>query len=255
MNRTIRGAAAILLASASAAVSAQAAEESLCSAPGLTVLTDNTGDVDGAGLLPAAVPLAMADIVSMQFALDDSGATPLLTFTFTLNGALAPVPPAFALYSSFEGPNNTLYGVRLVTDNTGAETFESYVVGASTGEISDGRFAGETKPASGSISGNVVSVTVPAADLGITRLENSIVSQFNAGSVLQVAAPTVGGLLAAVLDGAPDDLGRRGAVTLASCAPPAAGKSTAVTSSFGGALGAALLLPLFALAGLRRRRA
>ena len=256
MNRIIHGTAAALLACASVTVSAQTAEESLCSAPGLTLLTDNTGDVDATGLSPVAIPLALADIVSVQMALDDSGDAPLLTFTIKLNGALSALPPNFAWYTSFKSPSNTFYGVRMVTDVTTLESFQSYTLGASTGEISDGRFVAETKPAQGSYSGDTITITVPTADLGISRLENSIVSQFNAGTVLEVGVPGVAGLAAVVLDGAPDDLGRRGSVTLASCAPPAqAAKSAIAPSQFGGALGAALLLPLFALAGLRRRRA
>lgn len=246
----LRGAAALLLASASPIA---LAEESLCSAPGLTILTDNTGDVDATGLSPAAIPLALADIVSVQMALDDSGDAPLLTFTIKLNGSLSALPPNFAWYTSFKSPSNTFYGVRMVTDVTTLESFQSYTLGESTGEIADGRFVAETKEATGSYAGDTITITVPTADLGISRLENAIVSQFNAGSVLEVGAPGLGGLAAVVLDGAPDDLGRRGSVTLAACAPPAESKSGAVSSQFGGALGAALLLPLLALAGRRRR--
>lgn len=254
MNRIVlRGAAAVLLGGMTAWAAAQEAGESLCAEPGLTLLTDGTGDVDGAGLFPEPVPLAHADLVSVQVAQPpQADGVTRLVFTISVDGALPPLlPPYSGWYTSFKAPNGTFYGVRLATDDTGAESYQSYTVGESNGGQTDGRFADVIKPAeSGSVDGNAITITVKGSDIGL-RNPGDQLKQFNAGSQ-QGLAPTGVGVLGAVLDGAPNDLSRRGELTTTGNEPCAAAAKSGL-EKFGGALNFALLLPLFGLARLRRR--
>jgi hypothetical protein len=257
MNTSImvRGIAAAFLAGSAAMAVAQDSGEVLCAPPGLTILTDNAGDVDGTGIFPVAVPLDYADIVSVQVAQPpQADGVVRLVFTINLDGSLPPVlPPYSGWYTSFKAPNGTLYGVRLTTNDTGTPSYISYVVGESNGGQTDGRFmaAGSQRPADdGSASGNVITITVKGLDIGI-RNPGDQLKQFNAGS-LQGLAPGGTGVLGIVMDGAPDDLSRRGEITTRGNEQCTAAKG-AFEKFGGGAFGFALLLPLLALAGLRRR--
>lgn len=247
--------AAAMLAAGLAAAPAQAADESLCSAPGITILQDPTGDVNVEGLAPASVPVSMFDLVSVQAALDDSGDAPVMTFTIKAAGAIGAggvLPPNSAWFVSFKSADNKFYGVRMSSGATVTPTFESYTLGESNGGTTDGRFADVITPASGSLDSDTITIVVPGKDIGITRLGTSL-TQFNSGAMTGVGAAGVS-VLAVVLDSAPDDLSRRGSLDLDACATADAPKSGVLGKSFGGALGLGLLLPLMGIAGLRRRR-
>lgn len=253
MHSIFKGGLAAILVGASFAAPAAEGDGLLCSDPGITLLEDGTGDVDGAGLLPAGLPLDFADIETVQIAQPpQEDGVPRLVFRLKL-AALPPVlPPMAAYYISFKAPDNSFRGVRMATDETGAERFTVYRVGASNGGQTDGRFVESEVPAeSGSITTDgTITITAKFSDLGI-RNPGDIVSQFNAGAV-QTVSPGGVGLLGAVLDGVPDDLSRRGVITTRANEPCTDAPKSAVASRFGGALGLALLLPL-GFAALRRR--
>lgn len=248
--------AAALLAGFTAQAAAQeGAMESACTLPGLTILTDAEGD---ATLQGAPFPVPHADLLSVQVAQPASpDGVNRLVFTLKVAGFSGAVPPVASWYTSFKGGNGTFYGVRMNTDPTGTVAFESYSLAASLdtgdGGISDGRFADVVKaaePESNYSDDGTITVVVKASDIGAGRATE--LKQFNAGTVQRVGEESVGGA-AFVLDGAPDDLSRRGEFVVTETPSCAAGKSSGL-QKFGGALNLALLLPL-ALLGLRRRRA
>lgn len=250
MKKLILGAALLSAFTGWAIAEDAPAGEDVCAVPGATVLTDATGDVDVEGLAPAALPVGLADLESLKVAYDDTGDAAKVVFTIK-TGAIAQLPPQLFWYASFKSPNNTFYGVRMITGAPPAATFESYTLGASTGDVSDGRFVDVVKPAdpaSNYAADGTITIVVPALDIGIRNGGDSL-KQFNSGSVLDAGAPGVGGF-AFVLDGMPDDLSRRGEVTLQCGDAP-----KSLIEKMGGALNFALLLPLLGLAALRRRRA
>lgn len=259
MNRfVVRGVAAALLSGATAyAVAQEAAEESTCVAPGVTVLTDAAGDASAEGFVP--VPLDTYDMLSVQVAQppQEDGVNRVV-FTIKVAGLadLPQLPPVASWYTSFKGINGSFYGVRMNTDPTGAVAFQSYSVAGSLdtgdGGVSDGRFADTPKTAEPESNFNpdgTITIVVKASDIGASR--DGELKQFNAGTVQRVGEESVGGA-AFVLDGAPDDLSRRGAVAVAE-APDCSASSKSGLNQFGGAFNLVLLLPLLGLAGLRRR--
>lgn len=260
----LRGACAVLLSSGSAVALAQESGESLCTLPGLTVLTDASGDVDASGLAPASVPLDYADLASVHVA-QQTSADGAVQLVFTIKtGDLTVLPPNSAWYTSFKAPDGEFYGARMVTDLTGFESYESYTLNTNSGgDIADGRFPRDVTPADASSSyaaDGTITVVVAAANVGVAEGGGSL-KQFNAGSVafVNIDYPVdppdppdpafIPGGAAVVLDGAPNDLSRRGTVELTACN----GAAKSGLEKFGGALGFALLLPL-ALLGLRRKR-
>lgn len=259
MNRIVsRGILVALLSGATAYAAAQdATGESVCVVPGMTVLTDAAGDASFQGAVP--VPLDTFDLISVQVAQppQDDGVNRLV-FTIKVAGLadLPALPPVASWYTSFKGINGSFYGVRMNTDPTGAVAFQSYSVAGSLdtgdGGISDGRFADNPKAAEAASNysdDGTITIVVKASDVGASR--DGELKQFNAGTVQRVGEESVGGA-AFVLDGAPDDLSRRGSVAVAE-APDCAAASKSAPGQFGGALNFALLLPLIGLAGLRRR--
>lgn len=255
----LRGAAALLLSGASALAFAQEAGESLCVAPGITVLTDPADDVTVSDTLPAGLPIDSADLLSIQVA-QPAQADGVVRLLFTLKVAsLAALPPSSKWYTSFKSPNGNFYGVRMVTNEMRAVSFQSYSVAGSldTGEggASDGRFAEAPKPAEAESSfsaDGVISIVVKAADIGLGKPGD--VTQFNAGTVLRLS-PADMDVLAGVLDGAPDDLSRRGSLTTTAneeCKSAAKSTPAPASAQFAGALGFALLLPLVFFGAYRR---
>lgn len=261
----MRASAAAVLSLSCAAAFAQSATD-LCTAPGATVLEDAGGDVQPGVLLdslPAGLPLDFADLLSLQVAQppQEDGISRLV---FTLNVAdlemLPSLPPSNVWFASFSTPGG-LYGVRMLTDQMGAPSFQSYMVapgGAMNDGVSDGRFVveGSEKPAdaTSNVTGGAITFVVPAQNVGL-RDGTGTVGQFNAAHVVTVTVP-MAVTFADTFDKMPDDLGRRGSVELPGDSCPknaAASKSTAAPAQFAGSLGLALLLPLL-IGGLVRRR-
>lgn len=237
------------------------AEESVCVVPGLTQLTDVDGDVQpgtAMGLVPAPLPLDYADLLSLQVAQLPEGKL-MFTLTVASLDTLPTLPPSSIWYISFKAPGG-LFGVRMLTSQAGAASFESYQVdtGGLEGDgVSDGRFAvaGSEKPAdaASAASGGTISIVVSAADVGVQRPGETL-SQFNAAQILQINTPAV--LFAETFDQMPDDLGRRGSLVLDAnnCAGESKLAAKSGSTRFGGGVaGLGLLLPLL-FAGLRRRR-
>lgn len=185
--------------------------EHVCEAPGVTTLSDGTGDN-----LP---PTAGTDLRSFQLAqpfAEDGNVT--LRFQINTDPGLQLQPPQSFWYVSFRTPDDVVRGVRMVFKETSpaTPTFESYIAGASSGGIVDGRFVeeGSEVPAEGFYdfqSGTVV-ISVPIADLGVGP--GDLIRGFNSGSV-QPADTPVGGA-AVVVDEMPDGLGRLGEYTVKS---------------------------------------
>lgn len=222
----------------------------------VTLLEDPAGDWDGTigSLAGGGVGLTEQDLLSLTLAQSGAGDDALLTFRILTAGApaLTPLPQA-AWFSSFETPDGVIYGVRLQSDETGAQSFFSYVVASNLDEtITDGRFVvdGSEKPAeAGSEFGadGVITIIVKASNVGITGAGQTL-GAFNAASLQSAIVPGAGGA-SSTMDEMPAGLGRDGFFDIqASCG----GKS----GIFGaGAVPAGLLLPLLlALLARRMRR-
>ncbi len=213
------------------------------------LLTDEAGAWDGTvgALAGAGAGLPEQDLLGLTIAQSEANGEMLLTFRILTAGTGAALPPNAAWFTSFETPDGVLYGVRLQTDPTGAESFFSYIPGAANGGQTDGRFiaTGSEKPAeAGSEFGadGVVTIIVKASNIGVEG-PGQTVGPFNAASLQSVPQ----GVLAFTVDEAPVGLGRDGFFdTQASC-----GGKSGSGLALGGGLGFGLLLPL-ALLGLRR---
>lgn len=244
------------------ALAATAAEESVCTAPGVTVLTDAGGDVMLGtvvilvGQPPIGLPISHADLLSVQVseAAASDGAARLVVRLGVASMTTVPfLLPQANWYVSFKAPDKKLHGLRMMTDQTGAETYQSYLVapGGLQGDgASDGRFAeaGSEKPldAASSYDDTGISFVVDPKDVGVSS-DDAVLSSFNAAQLQTADLVAVG--FADTFDTVPDGLAREGSVALSKCS---GGKS--LVQKFGGALGLGLLLPLLGLAGLRRRR-
>lgn len=250
-----------ITAAALLAFGAPALAEDFCTLPGVTVLDDANADVAPGivtqltGSLPMGLPLDHADIISVQvgkMAATDGSERLAFTMNVASLDTLPSLPPNATWYISFKAPDKQLRGVRMLTDQSGAASFQSYVVspGGLEGDgPSDGRFAeeGSEKPldAASNFAGTAITFVVEPQSVGMREAASEF-NQFNAAVVQGGEVPLVVSF-ADTLDMAPDDLVRRGSVTT-ECGEGA--KSG--LEKFGGALNFALLLPL-ALLGLRRR--
>lgn len=262
MSTFYRSSAAALVLSgvAAFAAGAAAADESTCTLPGVTVLQDGGGDVapgvitDTSGPLPVGLPLDYDDLLSLQVgqaaAADGS---PRLVFTLGVASltTLPSLPPNATWFVSFKAPDKKLHGVRMVTDQTGAETYQSYLVdpGGLQGDgPSDGRFSASEKPleADSNFTDTAITFVVKPEDVGVKDVD-AVLSSFNAAALQSADLVAVG--FADTFDTMPEALAREGKVELSKCA----GGGKSLMQKFGGALGFGLLLPLLGLAGLRRR--
>jgi hypothetical protein len=201
-----------------------------CKAPGVTILTDASGDsltgTSGSDLqaLELSQPYVSTGNVELRFQLDTDPGT-------------NPQPPNSYWYVSFKSPDGTIHGVRMwySPSSPTQPTFESYLAGGNTSGGIDGRFvkAGSEKladPASSydAANGKIV-ILVPLSDIGLK--EGDTINGFNAASVQAVTTPVAGG--AEVLDGMPDALAYTGAYTVktnSSCSPNTA-PTAALTAS------------------------
>lgn len=214
------------------------------------LLTDPSGDYDGLPL-PAAAPAGLPehDLLGLSLSQAGAGEDTTLTFTIKTAGFSGPaLPPNAAWFASFENADGSIYGVRLQSDPTGAESYFSYRPGANNSGGVDGRFveAGTEKPAEGSFSADgTITITLKASAVGMEP--GTGLGPFNGGTVQSVPE----GLVAAVVDGMPSgDLSRDGYFD--GCpAKAGAGKSSAILAA--GALPAASLL-ILAVGLLARRR-
>jgi hypothetical protein len=189
------------------AVSSGPPVESLCLAPGITQLMENTSVND------AADGQDVHDLVRVGVSQPyvNGGAKGDYRVGFHLKvRSLSTLTPNTIYFSSFTGPDGVLYGARMVVSNTATASFESYRVGAANGGQTDGRFvvAGSNKPAdpaSNYTADGNIAIFVKPSDIGITANGQSL-TNFNAA-----VAQTAGGVVTTILDGLPSDASAGGA--------------------------------------------
>jgi hypothetical protein len=204
-----------------------------CKAPGLTILTDSTGD--------NTTGTAGTDLTSLQLSQPySSDGTLKLRFHLNTDPGVNPQPPGSYWYVSFKEPDGKVHGVRMWFDPTSpaAPTFQSYIAGPNSSGGVDGRFvqSGTTKPADPSSfydpSTGTIVIVVSAADLGLNG--GDTINGFNSASVQAVDTPAGGA--AETVDEMPDGLGYQGVYSVesnAACAPdtpPTASLTAAPTS-------------------------
>lgn len=195
------------------------ATENVCTPPGLTVLTDGSGDGTTAGTDLKSFRL------SQPYAADGNIK---LRFQLNTDPGMNPQPAGSYWYVSFKEPYGKVHGVRMWYDPAAptAPTFQSYIAAPNASGGVDGRFvqSGTQKPADPSsfynpATGTIV-IVVPVSNLGLKA--GDVISGFNAGSVQSVSTPA--GSAALVLDEMPNGLGYQGSFTVnnnATCAPNA----------------------------------
>jgi hypothetical protein len=178
-----------------------------CSAPGVTVVSDASGD--------ATDLQASHDILGTSVAYPYSSETAPDQLVFTMKVAsLATLTPSSFYYTTFtvdgaaEGAG-AVKGVRMAVGATGAVTFETYVAGASTTGAVDGRFVASSVPADAGSkfdpNGTITIIAKPSA-LGVAP--GHTLTRFN-GAVVQSVSTPAGGT-ASILDWMPGATGTRG---------------------------------------------
>jgi hypothetical protein len=188
--------------------------ESLCVLPGLTKLTDASGDSTGG---PGT------DLKSFQIGQPfEEGGELKIAFTLNTDPGLGAQPPNSAWYVAFrliDGAETTYKGVRMVW-NGATPTFESYTPSAGSSGATDGRFvlAGSQKPADPSSSYKApydkIVIVVKASDLGVGP--GTTISGFVSGVSQTVVAAS------ALYDQMPNSLNYEGTYTVANASACAA---------------------------------
>src|SRR5438874_660792 len=201
--------------------------EDVCALPGLTKLTDPSGDTSAIlGIVPTPAPPG-SDLLSFQIAQPyASGNIVRLAFTINTDNGESPQPIGSSWYVAMKIIKNgttTYKGVHMTWNGT-TPTFESYTPAPNGSGGVDGRFvtAGSQKPAEPS-SGyappfNKVVIVVKASDLGLNP--GDTVSGFVSG-----VSQTTGGVITGLYDQMPDSLAFTGNYTVNSnqvCRPNAA---------------------------------
>nr|MBV6628758.1 hypothetical protein [Oceanococcus sp. HetDA_MAG_MS8] len=238
-----------------------------CTAPGLILLTDASGDVDPLDLTGSGFPISDLDLTELSVFQTGSTENPedpaLIGFRFKLESLTQPIPGS-AIYASFSpGASQTVFGVRMAVDQQGAVSFFSYVAGANNDGGVDGRFveAGSERPANSAstfdASGEVV-IFVRPQDIGLLNPGETLTG-FNAATTIGVSDPVVGVGVAGTADTMPNGLSRSGIWTFMSdeeCAADAEEEaaSRSLSSAVNGGGSLPLMTVLFGLLLLGRRR-
>src|SRR6266404_2380759 len=193
--------------------------ENVCALPGLTKLTDASGDTSAIlGIFPTPAPPG-SDLLSFQISQPyaEDGII-RLAFTINTDNGESPQPIGSSWYVALKipdpAPATTFHyrGVHMTWNST-TPTFESYTPSPNGSGGVDGRFvaAGSTKPADPS-SGytapfNKVVIVVKASDLGLNPGDN--ISGFVSG-----VSQTAGGVITGLYDQMPDSLAFTGSYTV-----------------------------------------
>jgi Uncharacterized conserved protein len=211
-----------------------------CAAPGVTLLTDATGD----SLSPGAGTDMISASVSQPYAADGNVK---LIFTIKTDpdpNFTAAKTPGAAWYLAMKVPDATqssgfrYAGVRMDASPTGP-IFSSYVPGTNTSGGTDGRFVDSSKPADPASSYDpntgTITIIVPASDLGLA--DGSVIRGFVAGSTQSSDVANVGAGATEVWDAMPDSLAFAGSYTInnQTCRPntaPTAALTATPTSGF-----------------------
>jgi hypothetical protein len=203
-----------------------------CIAPGVTLLTDATGD--------STNPEPGTDLISASVAQPYGSQNMVFTIlTAPDSTAAASKTPGTAWYLAMKVPNGTggynYTGVRMEGGPTGP-AFYYYTPGANTSGTVDGRFVTSETATTGSYNPTtgVITITVTPANLGLTI--GSVIQGFVAGST-QTTDPTnsVGGATE-VWDSMPDSLTFTNSYTVvdnATCQPLQSAVSRKVHGSAG----------------------
>jgi len=187
-----------------------------CALPGLTELTDPSGDTSAIlGIVPTPAPPG-SDLHSFQIAQPYTADNIIrLAFTINTDNGESPQPLGSSWYVAMKIVKNgttTYKGVHMTWNGT-TPTFESYTPAPNGSGGVDGRFvtAGSTKPAEAS-SGyaspfNKVVIVVKASDLGLNA--GDTISGFVSG-----VSQTAGGVITGLYDQMPDSLAFTGSYTV-----------------------------------------
>ena len=190
--------------------------ENVCALPGLTELTDPSGDTSAIlGIVPTPAPPG-SDLLSFQIAQPYAGDNIIrLAFTINTDNGESPQPLGSSWYVAMKIIKNgttTYKGVHMTWNGT-TPTFESYTPAPNGSGGVDGRFvtAGSQKPAEAS-SGyaspfNKVVIVVKASDLGLNP--GDTISGFVSG-----VSQTAGGVITGLYDQMPDSLAFTGSYTV-----------------------------------------
>ncbi len=197
------------------AISTPIGTESICTFPGLTLLTDPVGT---GGTAPAGSAGPGMDLRSFRltqpFAAD--GVVKLI-FAINTDPGVSPQPAQSSWYVSMRIANGAgeRYKAVRMTWNGATPTFESYTPGTSNAGTSDGRFvtAGTQKPAESSSSYvtpfNRAIIIVKASDLGL--ISGDVITGF-----VSAVTVTTGGVITGTVDEMPDGLGYTGSLAVPS---------------------------------------
>ncbi|MEA2605223.1 MAG: hypothetical protein QOF89_6215 [Acidobacteriota bacterium] len=207
--------------------------ENLCVSPGLTVLSEGTGDAINVVTVlgqPVGAPAPAAADLTLLTVSEPYLAGGALTLTFQLKTAAKgdALPPDTTWFTSFKNEAGVVYAVRMITNATGTPRFESYKVAAGSNGARRGEFVeGSPKPAQAG-SGyapatGLITLMARASDIGVTAAGQSITSLLAIASKLAGTDATgsfVGG--SQPLDLMPNDGVGTGAVRtvpVGSCGP------------------------------------
>jgi hypothetical protein len=206
------------LASNEVALQVSAVAANPCTPPGVTLLTDASGD--------SLTGTPGTDLGSFQLAQPyASDGNIKLRFQLNTDPGQANQPPGSYWYVSFKEPDGKVHGVRMLYPvGSIAPSFESYVAAPNNSGGVDGRFvqAGSEKPADASsfydfADGRIVTV-IPIADLGLSP--GASIGGFNSAVVQAVSTPLGG--VGETVDEMPDGLAYQGSFALnanTACAP------------------------------------
>jgi hypothetical protein len=170
--------------------------ESICVAPGLSVLKDGTGDTVSVVTVlgqPIGAPVPPAADLTLLTVGEPYLAGGQLSMTFQLKTASSDgtLPPDSTWFTSFRNAANVAYAVRMVTDSTGIPRFEAYKVKADSNGNYRGDFVDGTPTPALAGSGyapatGVITIVVRASDIGVTAAGQSITSLLSISSKLAV---------------------------------------------------------------------
>lgn len=207
--------------------------ENVCALPGLTELTDPSGDTDATIVTTISTPAPPgSDLLSFQLSQPYStDGIVRLAFTLNTDPGESPQPPASAWYVAMKIPDPapaTTFHYRAVHMAWSgiAPTFESYTPKAGNSGVVDGRFAtpGSQLPAEADSSYvtpfNRVVIVVKASDLGLNP--GDTIAGFVAGVSQSSDAANIGTGITGLYDQMPDSLGFTGSYTVRSnqlCSP------------------------------------
>jgi hypothetical protein len=179
----------------------------------VTVLEDASGDYSGDFANGGGLP--EQDLLALEIA--ELGGD-LIQFNLKVQPFAAPaLPPNAVWYVSFETPDGPKYGVRLETDDSGAERMYSYAVAAGGLEDdgpSDGRFpedAGQVplEAGSGRSADGTITMIAKASSIGLSGARSGkTLGPFNSASIQGGNAVAV--RFATPTDTMPDGLSRDG---------------------------------------------